>query len=65
VQGCKLACQLVNVGVAGEPVEQDTTGSHRVLSGRPLPAGHITTVDQDRQLRAAFAVIPGTGHAAR
>ena len=55
VQGRKLAQQLSDVSVAGQAVEQDTTGSHGILGGRPLPARHVTTVDQNRQPRAAFA----------
>jgi hypothetical protein len=56
VQGRKSAQHLEDVSVAGEPVEQGTTGSHGVLRSRSLPAWHITTVDQNRQPWAAFAV---------
>jgi hypothetical protein len=55
VQGREPAQHLGDVSVAGEPVEQGTTGSCRVLGSWPLPAGHMTTVNQNRQLRAAFA----------
>jgi hypothetical protein len=49
VQGRKAAQHLDDVSVAGQPVERGATGSHGVLGSRPLPAGHITTVDQNRQ----------------
>ena len=51
-RGCKrrkLAHQLEDVSVAGEPVEQDTAGGHGVLGGRPLPGRHITTVGQNHR----------------
>jgi len=44
VQGRKLTRQLEDVGVAGEPVEQDAAGGRGVLSGRPLPGWHTPTV---------------------
>ena len=47
VQGHKLAHQLEDVSVAGEAVEQDTTGGHGVLGSGPLPGRHITTVGQN------------------
>jgi hypothetical protein len=50
VQGRKSAQHLEDVSVAGEPVDQGTTGSHGVFGSRPLPGGHIATVDQNRQL---------------
>ena len=49
VQGRKLAHQLEDVSVAGEPVEQDTAGGHGVLGGGPLPGRHITTVGQNHR----------------
>ena len=49
VQRRKLAHQLEDVSVAGEPVEQDTTGGHGVLGGGPLPGRHITTVGQNHR----------------
>src|SRR6185437_3490376 len=54
VQGCELAQHLEDASVAGEPVEQSTTGGRRVLGSWPLPAGHVTTVAHNRQPRAAF-----------
>jgi len=54
VQGCKPAQHLEDAGVAGEPVEQGTAGGGRVLVSRALLAGHVTTVDQNRQSQAAF-----------
>jgi len=61
VQRRKPAQHLEEASVAGEPVEQGTAGSHGLLMSRPLPARHNTTVNQNRQLRAA--VTPD--HAAR
>jgi hypothetical protein len=40
VQRGKLAHQLDDVSVAGEPVEQDTAGGHGVLGGGPLPQAY-------------------------
>ena len=54
VQGCKPAQHLEDAGVAGEPVEQGTAGGGRVPVSRALLAGHVTTVDQNRQSQAAF-----------
>ena len=54
VQGRKPAQHLEDVSVAGESVEQHTTGGHSVLSGRPLSAGHVTTVDQSLQRGRPF-----------
>ena len=44
VQGRKLAHQLGDVSVAGEPVEQDTVGGHGVLGSGALPGSHAPTV---------------------
>jgi hypothetical protein len=44
VQRRKLARQLEDVSIAGEPVEQHTAGGDGVFGGRPLPGRHITTV---------------------
>jgi hypothetical protein len=49
VQRRKLAHQLEEVGVAGEPVEQDTASGYGVLGGRSLPGRHITTVGQNHR----------------
>jgi hypothetical protein len=46
VQRRELAHQLEDVGVAGELTEQDATRGYGVLSGRPLLARHVMTVDQ-------------------
>jgi len=56
VQRRKLAQQLEDVSVAGEPVEQDTACGDGVLRGRPLPGRHITTVEQNHRSRAALPV---------
>ena len=39
VQGRKLACQLGDVSVAGEPAERDTPGGHGVLGVGRFLAG--------------------------
>jgi hypothetical protein len=68
VQGCEPAQHLEDVGVAGEPAEQGTTGSGRVLVSRALLAGQVTTADQNRQLQAAFTAVspaPRPGNALR
>jgi hypothetical protein len=49
VQQRKLAHQLPDVSVAGEPVEQDSAGGPGVLGSRPLPGGHIPTVGQNHR----------------
>ena len=49
VQGRKLAHLLEDVSVAGEPVEQDPAGGHRVPGNGPLPGRHITTVRQNHR----------------
>ena len=49
VQQRKLAHQLQDVSVAGEPVKQDPAGGPGVLGGRPLPGRHIPTVGQNHQ----------------
>ena len=38
-----------------QPVEQDATGGHGIVRGWSLPAGYVTTADQNRQPRATFA----------
>jgi hypothetical protein len=68
VQGCKPAQHLEDASITGEPVEQGTTGSYRVLVSRALLAGHVTTVDQNRQPQAAFTAVspaPKPGNAVR
>jgi hypothetical protein len=54
VQRRKLAQQLEDVSVAGEPVEQDTTGGHGILRGRPIPARNVTTVTRTINRRRIF-----------
>ena len=49
VQGHKLALQLDDVYVAGQPVEQGLAGGHGVLRGGPLPCRHVTTVRQNHR----------------
>ena len=49
VQQRKLAHQLPDVSVAGEPVEQDPAGGPGVLGGGPLPGRHIPTAGQNHQ----------------
>jgi hypothetical protein len=39
MQGRKLAHQVEDVSVAGQSVEQDTTGGHGILGGWPFLAG--------------------------
>jgi hypothetical protein len=49
VQRRKLAYQVEDVSVAGEPVEQDSAGGHGVFGGRPLPGRHNQTVGQNHR----------------
>jgi hypothetical protein len=64
VQGRQLAQHLENAGITGEAVEQGATCSRRVLGSWPLPVGHVTTVDQNHQLRASRGrpSLPAAGH---
>ena len=65
VQGRKLAHQLEDVSVAGEPVEQDPADGHGVLGSGPLPGRHIPTVRQNRRspggLTGAYRRMPAVG----
>ena len=54
VQGRKLAHQLEDASVAGEPVEQDTADGHGVLGGGPVPGRHTPTAGQDHRSPAAY-----------
>jgi hypothetical protein len=56
VQQSKLADQIEDVSVAGEPVEQDPAGGHGILGGRPLPGRHITTLRQNHRSPGRAAV---------
>ena len=49
VQRRKLALQLEDVYVAGQPIEQGLAGGHGVLRGGPLPGRHVTTVRQNHR----------------
>jgi hypothetical protein len=51
VQGRKLAYQLEDVRIAGEPIEQDTAGGRGVLGGGPVPGRHILTLRSCRRVQ--------------
>jgi hypothetical protein len=54
VQGRKLAQQLEDVSVAGEPGEQGLARGDGVLGDGPLPGRHIPTVGQNHRSPAAL-----------
>jgi hypothetical protein len=54
VQGRKLAQQLEDVSVAGEPGEQGLARGDGVLGDGPLPGRHTPTVGQNHRSPAAF-----------
>jgi hypothetical protein len=64
VQRRKLVCQLGNVSITGESVEQDLAGDRGVLGSRLLAGGHTPTVRHESAGRRA-ALPPGTRYLAK